>query len=176
MANESMAGIYKVGMTTRDPAARLAEANKSDTWRPPTDYTVAYAVRVCDVLTTEHRLHGWMAERGWRINSCREFFKAPLRDIKSLMDNVEARAGDGWTARGEDTESDDEEDVDIHYHPSVMPKKALEPAGAATRMHLRSGLLVKPTHGGAGASVMGIRARKAAEREARALATMNVRW
>lgn len=111
MANESMPGIYKVGMTTRTPAERLEEANKSDTWRPPTEYTVAYKVRVGDVLATEHRLHAYLAEKDWRIHPRREFFRAPLRDIKILLDHVASLDDDEETeAEFEDSEEEDDED------------------------------------------------------------------
>ena len=140
MTNESMPGIYKVGMTRREPVARLAEANGSDTWRPPTDYVLEYAVRVSDVLETERKLHALLAESGVRIHPRREFFKAPMRTIKILMDRVSAAVADDDDVVVIDTADDDDEP---YYHPSVMPKKAREPAGAATRMHLRSGRLVK---------------------------------
>jgi len=32
--SRSMPGLVKIGMTTRSPEIRLAEANKGDTWRP----------------------------------------------------------------------------------------------------------------------------------------------
>lgn len=136
MTNEAMPGIYKVGMTTRNPTARLAEANRSDTWRPPTDYMIEHVVRVDDVFETERKLHELLAESGVRIHPRREFFKAPLRTIKILMDHVAAAASDVVVI-------DSDEEAEPYYHPSVMPKKAREPAGATTRMHLRSGRLVR---------------------------------
>lgn len=117
MANVSMPGIYKVGMTTRTPAARLAEANKADTWRPPTEYTVAYKVRVNDVLATEHRLHAYLAEKDWRIHPRREFFRAPLRDIKILLDHVASLGDDDEETEVEYEDSDrgDDSEKEIEY-------------------------------------------------------------
>ena len=40
ISNESMPGLLKIGMTDRTPQQRLAEANKSDTWRPPTNFAI----------------------------------------------------------------------------------------------------------------------------------------
>jgi hypothetical protein len=39
----SMPGVAKIGATTRNPSERLAEANASDTWRPPRPYVVSCA-------------------------------------------------------------------------------------------------------------------------------------
>ena len=137
-----MPGIYKVGMTTRDPTARLAEANRSDTWRPPTEYDLKYSVRVRDALETERKLHTMLAENWERIHPRREFFKAELRVIKVLMDHV--RDDDVVVVDTDEEEAEAETDAEIYYHPSVMPKKAKEPAGAAAHKHLRSGRVVEP--------------------------------
>jgi hypothetical protein len=137
MANESMPGIYKVGMTTRDPTARLAEANRSDTWRPPTEYDLKYSVRVRGALETERKLHAMLEENGERIHPRREFFKVELRTVKVLMDHVK---DDDVVV---DDSDEEEEEAEPYYHPSVMPKKAKEPAGAAAHKHLRSGRVVR---------------------------------
>ena len=38
--------LLKIGMTNRTPQERLAEANKSDTWRPPINYKIEFAKKV----------------------------------------------------------------------------------------------------------------------------------
>ena len=45
-SNQSMPGILKIGMTERTPEIRLNEANRSDTWRPPTLYKIEFAKKV----------------------------------------------------------------------------------------------------------------------------------
>lgn len=138
ISNASMPGIYKVGMTRRQPVERLAEANRPYTWRSPTDFTLEYVVRTRNVAETERTLHMLLTERWERVNPRQEFFRAPLKDIKHLMNNVAVAVAV--------IDSDDDEEAaaaEPYYHPSVMPKKAAEPSGAATRMHLRSGRLVK---------------------------------
>lgn len=135
MTNASMPGIYKVGMTRRKPDERLAEANTSDTWRPPTPYVIEYALRTGNLLETERTLHTLLVETGGeRVHQGREFFRMPLKDIKFMMRHVVVDAPN-------DDESDEEDEP--YYHPSVMPKKAAEPPGAAVHKHLRSGRLVK---------------------------------
>lgn len=83
MSNESMPGIFKVGMTIRTPEERLTEANSSDTWRPPTEYEIAYSVRVTDAFDIETQIHKQLDD--YRIHPRREFFRAPLETIKELM-------------------------------------------------------------------------------------------
>ena len=41
-SNKSMQGIYKIGMTKRTVQIRLAEANKHDTFKPPTPYKIKF--------------------------------------------------------------------------------------------------------------------------------------
>ena len=56
-ASPSMAGIVKIGATTQDPAARLADANSADTWRPPEPYALVCSARVASAFATERALH-----------------------------------------------------------------------------------------------------------------------
>jgi hypothetical protein len=86
MSNASMPGIFKVGMTVRTPEERLAEANSSDTWRPPTEYKIAFSVPVLDVSTTESLVHEQLDEH--RIHPRREFFNAPFETIKEILSAV----------------------------------------------------------------------------------------
>lgn len=139
MSNASMPGVYKVGMTVRTPAERLAEANTSDTWRPPTEYKLEYSVPVADVTNTERIIHIQMEEYGYRIHPRREFFKAPLGTIKKMFDSVRSKKP-AEIPHIIVIDSDSEEEV--YIHPSCRPKKAVEPPGAATRKHLRSGRLI----------------------------------
>ena len=123
MSNASMPGIYKVGMTLREPTARLAEANRSDTWRPPTDYDLEYAVRVCDALATEKKLHRWLEDMKSRVHPRREFFDATLQTIRILFDHLDTHVVQ--------TESDSETMVAI-----------VEVAISDGRRRLRSGRIV----------------------------------
>ena len=57
ISNESMPGLLKIGMTDRTPQQRLAEANKSDTWRPPTNFAIEFAKKVKNALQKEKTIH-----------------------------------------------------------------------------------------------------------------------
>ena len=72
--SRSMPGLVKIGMTTRSPEIRLAEANKGDTWRPPEKYRILCALRVRDAAEKEKEIHAAFARE--RIGA-REFFRLP---------------------------------------------------------------------------------------------------
>lgn len=87
--NESMPGIYKIGMTVRTPRERLAEANKPDAWRPPTPFEQCFAKKVHMPLQKESILHKLLDS--YRIHPRREYFKLSEHQIKlmfDLMDDV----------------------------------------------------------------------------------------
>jgi hypothetical protein len=90
MSNPSMPGIFKIGMTKRTPEIRLKEANSSDTWRPPTNYKIEFSQFVTNPKQKEAQIHKILKRNFERINDEREFFRAPIEDIKlffDLMDN-----------------------------------------------------------------------------------------
>ena len=68
-ASPSMPGVVKIGATAHDPAARLAEANSADTWRPPLPYELVCSAHVPSAFATERALHTILGAR-------REFFRA----------------------------------------------------------------------------------------------------
>jgi hypothetical protein len=93
-----MPGVLKIGATRRDPNERLAEANASDTWRPPRPYVVACATEVAegaDAFACERAIHALLAAR--RVNTRHEFFEVtPLeaRVLFSLLVPVPVPPGD----------------------------------------------------------------------------------
>ena len=88
-SNPWMPGIYKIGMTTRTPLARLEEANASDTWRPPADYRIELAKRVHDVKDKEMTLHTLMD--AYRIHPRREFFRTPIDEVRKMFDQFDGQ-------------------------------------------------------------------------------------
>lgn len=97
-SNPSMEGILKIGMTKRNPDERLKEANKSDTWKPPTDYELLYSVKCYEPEKKEKLLHKLLDE--YRINKNREFFRVDeekvniifkMLDIEEFEDKYECR-------------------------------------------------------------------------------------
>jgi len=73
-------------MTRRTPEIRLKEANMSDTWRPPTNYKIEFSIKVINPLQKEAMLHRVLKRYFERIHSEREFFRAPIEDIKLFFD------------------------------------------------------------------------------------------
>lgn len=101
-SNPSMPGILKVGMTLRTPEDRLAEANRPDTFKPPTNYRLEFAKRVSDPRAKEATLHGLLGSFAIQVNKNREFFRVPVNEVRrffNLMDGL-------WW---EDTELEEEE-------------------------------------------------------------------
>ena len=84
--NESMPGLAKIGMTTRTPPERLEEANTSDTWKPPTPYTIAFAKCVTDPKAKERTLHKLLEKYVEKIHKRREFFRISVDDARLFFD------------------------------------------------------------------------------------------
>lgn len=94
-ANESMPGILKIGMTKRDPLDRLKEANSSDTWRPPTPYTIEFAKHVTKPREKESVLHKLLSRYTEKIHDRREFFRVSVDEVRLLFELMD---GDYWEA------------------------------------------------------------------------------
>lgn len=91
-ANVSMPGILKIGMTTRIPNERLKEANSSNTWKPPTPYTILFAKKVKNPRDKETKIHELLSQFLERIHPNREFFRISteypniVRQLFDLLD------------------------------------------------------------------------------------------
>ena len=94
MSNPSMPGIFKIGMTKRTPEIRLKEANSSDTWRPPTNYKIEFSQFVTNPKQKELQMHKILKRYFERINEDREFFRAPIEDIKLFFDLMDTNIYD----------------------------------------------------------------------------------
>jgi hypothetical protein len=137
-SNESMPGLLKIGMTTRTPEERLAEANTTDTWRPPTPYKIEFAKFVNFSKFKEATVHRILYRE--RVHPCREFFRSTLKEIKllfDLMDEVEIEPVQSDVETGEganDRTIDEANDRTIErvtepretHHDSFEPKETCE--------------------------------------------------
>lgn len=92
-SNESMPGILKIGLTDRIPTKRLAEANKSDTFKPPTKYKIEFAKKVKNIRQKEYTLHKLLSRYTERINPKREFFRVSLEEVRLFFDLMD---GEWW--------------------------------------------------------------------------------
>jgi hypothetical protein len=88
-----MPNIVKIGMTERTPLDRLKEANKSDTWRPPTPYKLEFAKKVSNPKQKEKQIHLLLSSYKLRINPRREFFRATPSEVMMFFDLID---GDMW--------------------------------------------------------------------------------
>ena len=102
-----MPGILKIGMTERTPEIRLNEANRSDTWRPPTLYKNEFAKKVLNPKQKETTLHKLLSQYTERINPKGEFFRVSTEEVKTFFDLID---GDLWVKDPEEEEEEDEED------------------------------------------------------------------
>ena len=95
--NPSMPDLLKIGMTTHsDPLKRLAEANQSDTFRPPTQYSFGFSIKVPNARETETYVHKLLHEK--RVNVNREFFRVSLTDVTGIInDNMNIINGEWWS-------------------------------------------------------------------------------
>lgn len=91
--NESMPGIVKIGMTDRTPEDRLRDANRPDTFKPPSPYVVSFAKYVNNPRQKERLLHKILEKFSERINNQREFFRVPKDDVLLLFHLIE---GEYW--------------------------------------------------------------------------------
>ena len=98
ISNVSMPGIVKIGMTARSPIERLMEANRSNTWGPPTPYVLDFAKKVIDPRHKESQIHNLLTQYGRRVNPDREFFYSTQNEIRALFDLIE---GEMWESNGE---------------------------------------------------------------------------
>ncbi len=106
-SNECMPGILKVGMTERKPEDRLRDANRANTWTPPTPYKVEMAKQVYYPKQKEMAIHKLLDIYGKRINPKREFFRSNVDEIRSIFDIID---GEYYYAKEVDKELDIEKD------------------------------------------------------------------
>ena len=116
-SNPSMPGILKIGMTERSPDIRLKEANKSDTWKPPTPYKIELAKKVINPKQKETTLHSLLSKYAIRINSKLEFFQISIEEVKIFFDLID---GELWINDKEEAEIEEE----VKEEEVEQPKKS----------------------------------------------------
>ena len=89
MSNASMPGILKIGMTNRTPEDRLKDANKHDTFKPPTPYQLVFAKQVWNPKRKEGIIHSLLARYTERINPQREFFRVSSDEVYQFFQLVD---------------------------------------------------------------------------------------
>lgn len=80
--NQCMPGIYKIGMTTRAPSARIDELSNSTSAPMPFDL-ICYG-EVCDPLNVERAIHDQFNLE--RVNESREFFRGDIVEFSNAIE------------------------------------------------------------------------------------------
>lgn len=88
-SNDSMPELVKVGMTDRNPEERLKEANKPDTFKPPSPYKIEFVKYVKDPKEKEKTLHKLLQKYTERVNTHREFFRISPDDLRVFFDLID---------------------------------------------------------------------------------------
>lgn len=79
LINPSLPGLVKVGKTSRDVQSRALELSSAT--GVPTPFIVAFEQFFSDCTQAEDFVHQYLADRGFRVASNREFFDAPLNEV-----------------------------------------------------------------------------------------------
>lgn len=83
LANSSMPGLVKVGMTSRPPDDRAQEL--SGATGVPTQFIVVYEQYVADCSAAESFVHTTLERKGFRVSENREFFSAPVKEVVNAI-------------------------------------------------------------------------------------------
>lgn len=83
LSNESMPGLVKIGMTTRDPDVRLREINSATGVLP---FVIEAVIASRNAKWTEREVHERLAAR--RVNKNREFFRIEIQEAKKTIFDV----------------------------------------------------------------------------------------
>ena len=76
--------IYKVGQTRRSPETRASEITRGT--GVPTEFLVVEDWEVADCVMAEPMIHAALDR--YRINERREFFKAPYKEIREIIEDI----------------------------------------------------------------------------------------
>ena len=83
MANDSMPGLLKIGMTCDDPETRAKELSSAT--GVPFPFRVVVAKKVHNPKVKEAALHELLSALGFRVNEKREFFNCAVGIVDLLF-------------------------------------------------------------------------------------------
>ncbi len=108
LINPSLPDLVKVGKTARSPEERAAELSAAT--GVPTPFIVGFSIHVSDCGGAERYAHQALASRGFRLSDNREFFRATLNDVVSVLIDCQERFvdGAGFVANPAELQSDDD--------------------------------------------------------------------
>lgn len=86
LTNPSMAGIVKIGKTTREPDIRVKELSRAT--GVPTPFDLIFKEYFQDCSQAENIIHNLLEEKGYRVSSNREFFNIPVPNAIDVIINI----------------------------------------------------------------------------------------
>lgn len=84
LGNESMPGIYKIGMTERAPMERLEQLSSSTS--VPVEFEMIFFAQVQNPLKVEQAMHRHFDDD--RVNESREFFRSSIKDLHQYIERI----------------------------------------------------------------------------------------
>ncbi|CAB3730111.1 hypothetical protein LMG22037_05505 [Paraburkholderia phenoliruptrix] len=84
LGNDSMPGIYKIGMTEKAPQERLEQLSSATS--VPEAFNMIFFAQVKNALKVEQEMHRYFED--YRVNDSREFFRAPIRELRDYIDRI----------------------------------------------------------------------------------------
>src|SRR5882762_2337115 len=79
-------GVYKIGLTRRDPQVRVDELSDASV---PFEFEIHGVIRTENAPALEYKLHRYfLAMRMNKINLQKEFFRVPLKDIHEQVEKL----------------------------------------------------------------------------------------
>ena len=122
LGNDSMPGIYKIGMTEKAPMERMEQLSRATAC--PTPFWLSMFAQVESAGCFEREVHAELAAN--RVNESREFFRANLRDISIALGQC-CESEVHWTIDGqvaswrEDQKSEQGEKFDHFFDQCADP-------------------------------------------------------
>lgn len=83
MINPSLPNLVKIGKTTREPSERAKELSSAT--GVPTPFILVYSKPFADCHFAEKVIHGYLEDKGARVNGNREFFKISTSEAIDLI-------------------------------------------------------------------------------------------
>jgi tetratricopeptide (TPR) repeat protein len=121
LVNSSMAGLVKVGRTTRLPSERVVELSAPT--GVPTPFVVAFEQFFSNCDLAEGFIHAELERRGLRQAKNREFFRAPANDVIRVI--LQAPGLVDWDE--EETWASDQHDlISIDAPKDELPRRSIK--------------------------------------------------
>jgi hypothetical protein len=86
-SNESMPGIFKIGMTKRTINDILNEANTADEFMPPTPYMVSHCIQVTNYKEIKKMISNKINSK--KVGAKRDFFRISVEELNDIFNNID---------------------------------------------------------------------------------------